>query len=180
MSDQDRYLHLDASLKDRLDRGEVVVDTQEVAGSRTPKVVVRGVVEVPPERVWAIIDDCDNYAKNLTGLKKSREISRQGEVVRVRVTVGMPFPLKDLTSLTEGIHTVNPGERYSRQWKLVEGDYRQNAGSWTLVPFEGDTGRTLVVYQLHAEPKIRIPKKLQLLVQKKAAPDIIRHLRKVV
>ena len=46
--------------------------------------------------------------------------------------------------------------------------------------FEGDTGRTLVVYQLHAEPKIRIPKKLQLLVQKKAAPDIIRHLRKVV
>lgn len=180
MSKEDVYLQLDSSTRARLDRGDVIVETAEVAGSRTPSVVVRGVVEVAPERVWAIIDDCGNYHKNLTGLKRSKEISREGEVVRVRVTVGMPFPLKDLNSLTEGIHTVVPGERYSRKWRLVEGDYHHNAGSWTLVPFDGNAGRTLVVYCLHAEPKIRIPKSIQMVVQKKAAPDIIKKLRSVV
>jgi len=180
LSDVDAYLQLDSSTRARLHRGEVIVETADVPGSSTPSVVVRGVVEVSPERVWAIIDDCENYSKNLTGLKRSREISREGEVVRVRVTVGMPFPLKDLNSLTEGVHTVEPGKRYSRVWKLVEGDYHQNAGSWTLVPFDGDAGRTLVVYRLHAEPKIRIPKSIQKVVQMKAAPDIIKKLRSVV
>ena len=180
MPRHENYEQLDSSTRARLDRGEVIVETEDVPGSRTPSVVVRGVVEVAPERVWAVIDDCENYQKNLTGLKRSREISREGEVVRVRVTVGMPFPLKDLTSLTEGIHTVVPGQRYSREWKLVEGDYHHNAGSWTLLPFDGDAGRTYVIYRLHAEPKIRIPKRIQMMVQKKAAPDIIKKLRTVV
>jgi ribosome-associated toxin RatA of RatAB toxin-antitoxin module len=174
------YEELDGATCARLHRGEVLVETAEVPGSNTPSVVVRGVVEATPERVWAIIDDTANYSKNLTGLKRSEEISRQGEVVRVRVTVGMPFPLKNLTSMTEGVHTVVPGERYSRVWKLLEGDYHHNAGSWTLVPFDGAAGRTFVIYKLHAEPKIRIPKKIQMLVQKKAAPEIIEKLRKVV
>ena len=114
------YEQLDGATHQRLNRGEVLVETAEVPGSKTPSVVVRGVVEAAPERVWAIIDDTANYSRNLTGLKRSEEVSRKGEVVRVRVTVGMPFPLKDLTSLTEGVHTEVPGERYSRVWKLLE------------------------------------------------------------
>lgn len=168
---------LDARTVARLGRGEILVHTEPVPGSSAPRLVMRAMVQAPPERVWAIIDDCANYRRNMAGVKDSRELSRQGDVVRVQVTVGMPFPLKDLTSVTEGVHTVTPG-RYCREWKLVQGDYHANSGSWTLVCFEDDPDRTLVHYRLHAEPKIRIPGALQKVAQKKAAPKIIEQLRR--
>jgi ribosome-associated toxin RatA of RatAB toxin-antitoxin module len=171
---------LDAATRRRLDRGEVLVNAEPVAGSAYPRIAIDAVVEAPPERVWAIIDDTGNYKHTLAGVKDSRELSRDGDRVRVRVTVGMPFPLRDLTSVTDGVHSVEPGQRYERRWTLVEGSYRKNDGSWTLTPFDGDPGRTLVRYRLHVEPRVRIPARVLKLGQQKAAPSLIHKLRQRV
>jgi hypothetical protein len=131
-----------------------------------------------------VVDGVSNYARTMGGVKSVTELSREptdeGERVRARITVKMPFPLRDLTSVTDGIHTAEPGERYRRRWQLVEGDYHANSGSWTLEPFDGDSRRTLVTYNLHAVPHIRIPASLYGLAQKKVIPRLIDHLRKQV
>jgi ribosome-associated toxin RatA of RatAB toxin-antitoxin module len=172
----------DPRARDRLDRGEILIDTESVPGSHLPRVLVRAVFEAPPERVWAVIDPVRDYESTMANVKRSEELLRerqddQTERVRARITVGMPFPLRDLTSVTDAIHTVVPGESYERAWTLVEGDYRENSGAWRLVPFDGDPTRTLVSYRLHAVPNIRIPAALHGIAQKKVIPRLINSLR---
>jgi ribosome-associated toxin RatA of RatAB toxin-antitoxin module len=173
---------LDPRTRDRLHRGEILIDTEPVPGSPLPRVIVQAVFEAPPERVWAVIDPVRNYTSTMAGVKTSEELIRerqddQTERVRARITVGMPFPLRNLTSITDAIHTVIPGESYERAWTLVEGDYRENSGAWRLTPFDGDPNRTLVSYRLHAVPNIRVPASLHGIAQKKVIPKLINSLR---
>ncbi|MCK5796574.1 MAG: hypothetical protein KAI47_05300, partial [Deltaproteobacteria bacterium] len=138
--------------------------------------------EASPERVWSVIDRVRDYTRTMTSIKRSDELVREARddgsvLVRARITIGMPFPLKDLTSVTDAIHTAIPGERYERAWTFVEGDYRDNSGAWILIPFEKDPRRTLVVYRLHAVPKIRVPASIHGLAQKKVIPKLINNLR---
>lgn len=170
---------LDTAVRDRLARGEVLVSTEPVSGSPVPAVKLQAMIDTPPERVWRLIDGCADYQRTMPNVSASQELSRKGDLVRVRITVGMPFPLPNLVSVTDGVHTVIPGEKYQREWQLVEGDYKHNAGSWTLTPFCGDPARTLVRYRVHAVPKIPIPQKIQQLAQKKALPKMIEQLRRL-
>ena len=175
---------LESKTRQRLDRGEGIIETEPVDGSPLPRVTVLAVIEAAPERVWRVIDAVRDYGRTMGGVKSASELSRDatedGERIRARVTVKMPFPLKDLTSVTDALHSVVPGERYRRAWDFVEGDYDANSGSWTLTPFEGDPARTLVTYDLHAVPHIRIPSSLYGLAQKKVIPRLIDHLRRQV
>jgi ribosome-associated toxin RatA of RatAB toxin-antitoxin module len=168
---------LDPTTKARLARGEVLVHTEPVAGSSTPRIVVRAVFEHPPEQVWRHIDQSARYFEFMPRVKASAELSRDGGNIRTRMTVEMPFPLKNLTSTTRAIHTVEAGVRYVREWKLEEGDYHLNEGSWTLTPFDGDPNRAYAHYRVHVIPKIPIPKAIQSAVQEKAMPKLIEALR---
>ncbi len=161
----------------RLGRGEVIIESKPEPGSPLPRVTIMAVIEAPSARVWAIIDDVGNYANTLAGVKTSRELSRDGENVRVEATIGMPFPLKDITAVSDSVHRDLGDGRFQRTWKMVRGDYKANSGSWDLSPFSGDAGRTLLVYQVHAVPNMRIPKKLQEMAQKKAGPNMVEKLR---
>lgn len=168
------------SAKDRLAAGEIIIKTSPVAGSSTPKLRAMAVVDAPPERVWAIIDKCDDYEKTMVRVAEAEELSRQGTKVRCKVTVDMPFPLSNLTAVTEATHTVKPGELWERKWKLVEGDYKVNMGSWRLAPFDDAKTRTLVVYEVVADPKITIPEGIKKAAQKKSIPELMEHLREQV
>lgn len=174
----DVYLNLDGAVRDRLDRGEIVVDTEQVAGSKNPRLVVRGVLDSPPESVWGVIEDVDRYTEFMPRVKVSQVVSREGEVVITRSTIEMPFPLKNLTARIRGVHTIVPGERYQREWSLIEGDYHENTGSWTMVPFDEAAARTLVLYRILVVPRIPIPSRLRNIAQQKTMPDIVERLRK--
>lgn len=176
----EEILELDPGMKRRLSRGEVILLAEPVAGSPAPKFIGWAVFEASPDRVWKLIDQVANYKNVMKGIIASEEIARQDNTVTARVTLGMPFPLRNLVSMTEGVHTVIPGKLYQRTWRLIEGDYHVNSGCWTLVPFDGDPERTLARYQLHAEPNIRIPRSIQKLGQKTAFPRVIEQLRRLV
>lgn len=163
----------------RLDKGEIIVSTTPVSGSDIPKVVVKGVIEAPPEKVWRIVENCQNYHRTMPRVEKSEKVKVEGNEVTCRVEIDLPFPLSNLTATTLGIHTEKP-DRYLRKWSLIEGDYKFNTGSWDLTWFKGDPNRTMVVYTVHAEPKNVVPDWMRERAQKSSMPGVIERLREEV
>ncbi len=171
---------IDEALRARLDRGEVVIETEPIAGTNQQRIVLRAVIEAPPGAVWRHIDQGKHYHEFMPRVKKAEELERIGNDVRTRTTMDMPFPLKNLTATTRAKHIVEEGVRYVRAWRLEEGDYHVNEGAWTLTPFDGNPARTLADYRAHVVPKIPLPKALQAMAQEKALPKLIEALRERV
>jgi uncharacterized protein YndB with AHSA1/START domain len=163
-------------LQKRLQRGDIVVVSKPDANTKMPRVKAIAVIDAPPETVWAVVSDCIRIASVL-GNSKAERIVQAGQKPRCRVTVDMPFPLGELVSVTQSTHDVVPGRRWKSRWQLVAGDYRANDGGWTLEPFEGDKGRTLVVYEIHADPDIPVPASVIEERQKERMRNLIENLR---
>lgn len=171
---------LDANVKRRLATGEVLVSTEPVPGMPAPRLVVLAVVEAAPEAVWIHISNPKTHEQFMPRVKRTEELWREGDENRMRTTIDMPFPLKNLTATSKGKHTVEPGVRWERAWKMESGDYVVNEGAWVLEPFDGDAKRTLVSYSAVVHPKIPIPKMIQNSVQESAMPKMIDALRERV
>lgn len=161
----------------RLDKGELVTSAKKVPGSEFPQSVGMMVIDAPARAIWGVIDRCGDYKRTMQRVKTSKEIWRKGSKVRCDVVIDMPSPLDDLRTVTDAVHTVVPGRKYVRAWKMVSGDFKSNAGSWTLVPFDESGSRTLVIYKVHAVPKTAVPDMVIRLAQKKALPKALEHLR---
>ncbi len=167
-----------AADKAKLEAGEILVRSFQVAGSEMPRAQVTAIIEAPMAKVWAIIEKCADYKRTMVRVLESEELSRSGQTVVCRTKVDMPWPFDDLEASTKATHTVEPGKLYRRVWTLVKGTYKRNDGSWTLTPWAGDANRTLVVYEVHAEPTISIPIAIQKRASRSALPDLIERLRK--
>lgn len=168
----------DDDTKSRLEQGEVIVTTRAIAGSSLPEVHAQGVIDAPPEKLWAILQDCGNYQKTMQRVARSKELSRAGNKVVCEVEIGLPFPLSNLVGVTEATHTVT-ATKWVRAWHLLRGDYEVNDGSWTLTRYNDDPKRTLAEYKLHAIPKSNVPDAILKKGQRKAIPDLFQHLREI-
>lgn len=163
----------------RLAKGDILVSTRAVPGSDMPEATVVAVIDAPPDRVWRIIDDCAAYKRTMPRIKASRLVERSGTRVVCEVTVEMPFPFSNLTSVSEGLHTVGP-PKWARSWHMLRGDYHKNTGSWTLSAFDAAGTRTRAVYKLHVEPKVSIPNAILRKAQASTLPDVMERLRESV
>ena len=163
--------------QERLDKGELITSKKKVAGSEFPETIGMMVIDAPARAIWPVLDRCSDYKRTMQRVKKSKEIWRKGSKVRCEVVIDMPSPLDDLRTVTDAVHTVIPGKKWVRAWNMVEGDFKTNRGSWTLVPFDAEGSRTLVIYKVHAVPKTAVPDMVIRLAQKKALPKALEHLR---
>lgn len=160
----------------RIAAGEVVVVSRNVPGCDLPEATVHAVIDAPPAAVWKIIDDCANYKKTMVRIIESKELSRNGNVTQCQVTVEMPMPISNLTSVAEATSVQN-GATYKRTWKLVRGDYKRNEGSWTISPYDAEGKRSRIVYRVLADPNISVPNFIIKKAQAKALPDMIEKIR---
>jgi hypothetical protein len=166
--------------RERLEKGETVITTEEVPGSTFPRVTVRALVKAPGEKIWKIINDCGRYKETMVRIRESKELSRSGTTVRCQVTLASPAFIRDLSSITVAQHTVSDG-RWVRSWSLESSeDYKTNTGSWTLIRDETNPQRTFVQYQVLSEPKIWVPDSIQQYAMKKGLPGLIDKLRSQV
>ena len=145
--------------------GEIWVGRADVETDDVPTFVAYAIIDAPPAVVWQVVSHCGNYARYMPRVLVSKELSKKGDIVVCEVTIDMPFPLSDLTSITSAVHQedVKAG-KYSRVWNLVKGDYDVNRGAWRLRPVD-DGKRTLATYQVTAKPDIPVPTGLAALFQ---------------
>lgn len=159
----------------RLDRGEVLVaGAADMNG--VPTSVARAVIDAPPEKVWPLVWDCSRFARTMPLIAESELVEHTGNTTVCRVVTDLPFPLPDLTSVSRAVLEVEPGVRWRRSWKLIDGDYSVNQGSFTLVPW--GAGKTLAVYQIAARPKVPVPDALLAKAQTDRLPELMARLRK--
>ena len=163
----------------RLAAGEVLVTTVALPSSDVPRAEARAVVDAPPAAVWRVVSDCGRFSETMPRVKASRLVRRRGDRYWCETTIGLPFPLDDLSSVTEGVHVTGP-PRWSRRWKLVSGNYRRNEGSWELEAFGPGGRRTLVTYRIHAEPDFAVPAFVQQFGQERSLPGLMERLRQEV
>ena len=161
----------------RLRAGEVLITTQKVPGRSVPRVKAKALIKAPPSEVWAIIEDCGRYKETMPRIVDSRELSRERGNVVCRVEYDMPFPLGDIWSETESMHTEEPQRLYRRAWRLRRGDFIENTGSWTLEPY-GATDVTLVTYEILSEPNVSLPAFVLKMAQQQTLPEVFSRLRK--
>ncbi len=159
----------------RLERGEVLVAGAADANG-VPIAVARAVIDAPPEKVWPLVWDCSRFAGTMPLIAKSELVEHTGNTTICRVVTDLPFPLPDLTNVSRAVLEVEPGVRWRRSWKMIEGDYSVNQGSFTLLPW--GAGKTFAVYQISARPKVPVPDVLLAKGQSDRLPDLMVALRK--
>lgn len=157
-------------------KGATEVNVYSVPNSKTPKVVVRAIIEQPPRKVWAVVSDCAHYSSRLPRVAKSRLVSKVGNKHTCEVTISLPFPLSNLTAITEATHEESE-KGMTRRWKLVSGDYTVNNGSWEVRPLDATGTASLVTYTVQAEPTTAVPDFVRAQAQKSALPDLINRVR---
>lgn len=170
----------DKSRSARLAAGEIFVQMADVKGYDVPEARVEAVIDAPPAKLWKVLQACADYSKTMPRVAKSEQLSLKGGVQICRVTIDAPFPVPNLTATTEATIVRGPPV-WSRKWKLIEGDYKTNIGSWTVKPFAGSDGqRSHVWYRVIVDPDIAVPGFVQTFAQESSLPDMIERLREAV
>jgi ribosome-associated toxin RatA of RatAB toxin-antitoxin module len=155
---------------------KVDIKTFAVPGSDTPKVVATATLDVPPKKLWAIISDCEHYKGRMPRVVASKLLKKEGNVHTCEVTIEMPFPLSNLTAVTESVHEESD-KGMARRWKLVRGDYKTNTGSWEIKPADASGTSSIVTYTVHAEPNTIVPAAIREAAQKKTLPEMFAKVR---
>lgn len=168
-------------LSARVRQGKIDVQFKQQPGSEMPSVLAYGMIKAPIQKVWAIITDCARYHVTMPSVKESALIS--GSIasgkMRCKIVADLPWPMDDLTSVVDVKITVHPSGVHERTWKLVEGDYKRNEGSWTLTSLDAGAS-TLLQYQLYVEPNTSVPDFLKRQAQKIKIPGMFKAIRKHV
>ncbi len=163
-----------------LAKGKIYVNEHKVKGTDSPEMRITAVVEAPPERIWPLVSNCNQFSRTMPRISKGKILSRKGNIMVCRVTVDVPFPLSDLTSTTRNVIHKRPADGYyARHWKMISGDYKRNRGSYIVSRFKKNPKRTLVKYIVFVEPKMAVPTWLRAMAQKKSLPKMIRKIRNI-
>lgn len=174
--------HATAQSVEELSKGEIFVSTQKVKGYDFPKLKMKAVINAPPAKVYKLISDCDRFKDRMPRVEESKTLKRSPGSHTCEVTVGVPFPMSDLTAITVDRRVAGPVE-WSRRWTLAKGvetSYTRNVGAFVLTTFNGDPNRTLVNYEIHAIPKSAVPDFLRKTAQKRSLPGMIKRMREEV
>ena len=158
------------------EKGKVEIKSFAVTGSNAPRIVARAVVDMPAKKLWAVVSDCAHYKERLPRVAASELVKKEGNVHTCKVTIAMPFPLSNLTGVSEAVHEESEAGM-TRRWKLVSGDYKVNDGSWEVRPLDKSGTSSLVVYTVHAEPNTSVPDFIREAAQKKMLPEMIERVK---
>jgi ribosome-associated toxin RatA of RatAB toxin-antitoxin module len=164
----------------QLDKGEVLVRSLTPTGDEGVAAEARAVVGAPPDKVFAVVDDCANFKAFMPRVKNSALRRTEGDAKICYTEIGMPFPISNLNSEVRSVSSKLPNGGFQRTWTLVKGTYKRNNGTWKVEPWGADGAKSLVTYTLDVNPDVMIPDAIIRKAQTGSLPDVFEALRKRV
>lgn len=161
----------------RLEAGEVIIEPLDPTDGKGVAARAKGLLMAAPDKVFAVVSDCANFVDFMPRTKKSELRKSEGDVSECFVEISMPFPLKNLWSVSRATHTKLPSGGFERKWTLVEGTYTRSNGSWRAEPFRGDPNRTLLTYHLDVNPDMMVPDGIIRSAQTGSLPKVFEAIR---
>lgn len=126
-------------------------------------------IDVPPQRLYALIVDFERYPGFVPNQSAARVVSHEGNRWRVAFELTVARRLSYTLDL-EGV----AGERLS--WTLVEGDMmRTNEGRWMLEALPGD--RTRATYEIEVVLKGPVPGSVSRLLAEHTLPRTLASFK---
>ena len=145
----------------RLASGEILLAHRPVPGSAVQEQIGRGVIAVPPERVFRALTDWAHFNEFMPFVKQSdAEPQPDGSIVSFQ-RLRLPPPNRErfykIRATSQVIEGADGGGRHEERtwrtsWTYIKGSGNIVAhhGSWTLTPF--GSGQTLATCVLFTDP----------------------------
>lgn len=155
----------------RVERGEIVVNVEN-AGGDVKHFRVVGLVNASAQKTYEAFTNFAKYDE-IFHVKDSRILKTDGNVLNVRATISVPWPIGDRWVINE---TRLEPEAYSFSFNRVDGSIVAYSGFVRAVPKGPD--RCHIYYVAKADPGIPfLPAWLLNQFQASMLPDTIKHVR---
>lgn len=168
--------------QERLAKGEVIVHFKAVRGPIKEGTAI-GVVDAPPERVFRMVTDNENFEQFMPYVKQS-DVERiaEGSIINYQY-FDFPLPIGDRyykLHILRAVENTNTGRVFRSTWTYVKGsgNIKETYGSWTLKEY--GQGKTLVTYVCCTDPGGRLPKWALNMATKISLPQVIDRVRQWV
>jgi uncharacterized membrane protein len=161
----------------RLNTGDVVVKTEPYTtadGTRAASVKAYGLINKPPESVWAVLLDYQRFYEFMPRLERVAVLAQTKDTMKVTETLSVP-----LSTLSYTVDLTFERLRRRVSWKLDKSkphDIADTAGTWELVPYPPN--QTLVHYTTFIDTGLSVPKVLENYLVKSDLPEILLSLKR--
>ncbi len=173
---------LDEAAFAKLAKGDVLVKLIDNADNPVKKGVAIGVVDAPPEKVYATIGDYENFKDFMPYVVKTVVDERTPEKNTVSYWLEFPMNVGNRNyqlELVDGKKTVDGIEILASDWKYTgKGNIIGTTGSWELSPW--GEGKTLARYTVFTDPGGSFPTWIKNKAAETAMPKVINAVRKRV
>lgn len=173
----------------------ITVFARKAEGENVAEVKAVGLIQAPPEEVWQILVDVDNYTKTMPYTEVSRCIGKEGGGKTLYFYTVLNPPLvsrRDYVLKMENLSDWKGGQGFLKlSWRVAEDADRRvpptpgiirlkrSDGHWLLEPREGGKA-TFATYYVLTNPGGSLPTWVVNKANKTAAPDVILAVRKAV
>ena len=163
----------------QLANGEVIVFLKSIRGP-IKEGTAMGVVEAPPEKVFRVVTDNEDFEQFMPYVKQS-DVERLTEASIINYQyLDFPFPIRDRyykLHILRRIENTNEGKIFKSTWTYVKGSGNiiDTYGSWTLEKYP--KGKTLVTYVVCTDPGGSLPKWVLNMATEISLPQVIGRVR---
>jgi hypothetical protein len=154
----------------RLSEGQVLVNSVE---SEKGFVQAAILLDVPVEKVWALIVDCPTAAKSIRNLKRCTILEHHKGWDIIEQQVNLSWLLPDINCRFRADYT----ELQQIHFKTISGDLKELEGRWVFQR-AGGGGKTILLYSVYVNPGFFIPQWVVQLLLKDDLPDLLISIRK--
>ncbi|MFL5356644.1 START domain-containing protein [Archangium sp.] len=169
----------------------IIVQARTPEGGSVSEVKATALVDAPPQDVWRVIRDYNNYTKTMPYTEESRVLASEqdGKVIVFHCLVNAPLVDKrdfiirivDDSDWKEGKGFLKTSWTVTTQGAPPEKEgvvrVKLNNGYWLLEPRE-EGKKTFVTYYLYTDPGGSLPKWIADRANKTSVPDVLRAVRK--
>ncbi len=168
---------LDAERLAELDRWEVLTFSDPVSGGLERGKAI-GVFDGTPEEIFRVATDYAHWPDYLPRVRTAKVSSQDASEVTVEITAELPWPVGRSQITARYTHEKLAGEVYRVSFSMLRGQMKQYLGTLYIEPW--GPGRTVLTYELVAEPDVIAPRSLINKSVKRSTGGFVHALRQRV